>query len=101
MGGYQQFLKSEKADPVFPQANWHALTREQVFGVINSSPFGLNHNEVSYRIKAFRRNEVTVHKKNRAWKIFFRQFKSPLIYILIIAGFISIFPWIGEYLEGL
>jgi Ca2+-transporting ATPase len=50
--------------------------------------FGLNSEEVKKRIEKYGLNKLPEEKKESFLKIFFDQFKSPLIYILLIASVI-------------
>lgn len=69
---------------------WHALKIEKIFQKLSSSASGLNSKEVSDRQKEFGLNKLPSRKVPSWWLIFFHQFLSPLIYILIFAGIVSI-----------
>ena len=78
---------------------WHALFEEQVYSLLASSPSGLAAGEVRERMGQFGSNTLPDKKPVAVWEVIFRQFKSPLIYILMIAAFISF--GIGEFTDGL
>ncbi len=78
---------------------WHALPEEQVYSLLASSPSGLAAGEVRERMGKFGSNTLPDKKPVAVWEVIFRQFKSPLIYILMIAAFISF--GIGEFTDGL
>ncbi len=55
--------------------------------------------DVKERQKAFGKNEMAAEKPTSSFKIFFSQLKSPLIYILIVAGIITLF--LKEYTDSI
>ena len=77
---------------------WHALPEEQVYSLLASSPSGLAAEEVQIRTGKFGSNTLPTQKPVALWEVILRQFKSPLIYILMIAAFISFV--IGEFTDG-
>ena len=77
---------------------WHALPEERVYSLLASSPSGLATGEVRARIGKFGSNTLPTKKPVALWEVTLRQFKSPLIYILMIASLISF--GIGEFTDG-
>lgn len=71
--------------------DWHSLDIKDVFKKLNSSKKGLNYKECDKRQKEFGLNKLPERKKPSFIIIFLSQFLSPLIYILLIAGGISLF----------
>ncbi|MEM1901181.1 MAG: cation-transporting P-type ATPase [Candidatus Nezhaarchaeales archaeon] len=69
--------------------NPHAIEIEEVFRLLNSSPQGLTQEEALRRLKVYGKN-VLEEEKISSLKIFLKQFKSYLIYILLIAALIAI-----------
>jgi Ca2+-transporting ATPase len=69
--------------------SWHAKTKEEIFRELNTSEYGLSLEESRKRIKEIGMNVISEKKKKSAFIEFLRQFKSPLIYILITAMIIS------------
>jgi len=68
--------------------NWHSLPFEEVIKQLGSNAEeGLSEREVRERQKKFGLNELPKEKPLSTVKIFFEQFQSPLIYILVLAGF--------------
>lgn len=67
----------------------HSLTVEEVERRLETSPSGLSHEEAGRRLSAFGRNAIEEERESRA-RIFARQFKSVLIYVLIIAAVIAL-----------
>jgi len=76
----------------FKQNNtdWHALSINEVFKKIKTNERGLTEKEVEKRLKEFGLNKLPEQKRMPAVKIFLNQFTSPLIYILIIAGIVTL-----------
>src|SRR3989338_9435981 len=58
---------------------------------------GLSTNEIEKRRSQYGPNELPKGKKLRWWELLFRQFKSPLIFILLIAGAATY--WLGELID--
>ncbi|HOX35866.1 MAG TPA: cation-transporting P-type ATPase [Methanoregulaceae archaeon] len=67
----------------------HAQSAETIATLLSSSPAGLSEEEVTARRERFGRNVIKEEKTSR-FVIFLRQFKSLLVYILIIAAVISL-----------
>jgi Ca2+-transporting ATPase len=71
--------------------DYYKLNKKSVLKELNSNLNGLKNSEVNKRRKKFGLNELEQKKKVSALKIFFDQFKNPLILILIIVAIILIF----------
>jgi len=67
----------------------HTLKAEEVLKLLESSEKGLSLEEVEKRRKTFGLNELPDPQKKPIWKIFAKQFKSVMVYILLIAAGIS------------
>ncbi|MCH8741927.1 HAD-IC family P-type ATPase [Patescibacteria group bacterium] len=68
--------------------NWHSLSVTDIINQLGSDvDNGLSGKDVRERQEEFGKNKLPEEKPLSAAKILFEQFKSPLIYILIIAGF--------------
>lgn len=74
------------------------MRSEDVLDKLDTSKEGLSQDEVRKRQKQFGLN-VIKRKKLAVLKIFLRQFKSPLIWILIVVSIISIF--FGELINAI
>ncbi len=71
---------------------WHALSAEETikyFGTNLSN--GLSRDEVVANKQKFGLNQLPKEKPLSKFTIFLEQFKSPLVYVLVIAGFITLF----------
>ncbi len=69
--------------------SWHSLSRQKVLKLLNSDiEQGLTEDEVRERRKKSGSNVLPEEKPLSKLRIFLTQFKSPLIYILVVAGII-------------
>ncbi|MGB2762052.1 MAG: HAD-IC family P-type ATPase [Minisyncoccales bacterium] len=67
--------------------SWHNLSIQEVSKILETDKeAGLSNKEVVERRKKIGLNKLPEEKHLSKIKIFFEQFKSPLIYILVIAG---------------
>jgi magnesium-transporting ATPase (P-type) len=95
MRGYNTLRRSPEAfdNSENGKANttaWHALQTEEIFRKLITSPEGLTSEEVALRLGEYGKNILPTRKPPGVPEIVLHQFKSPLIYILLIAGVISI-----------
>ncbi|MDD5438116.1 MAG: magnesium-translocating P-type ATPase [Patescibacteria group bacterium] len=67
---------------------------DQTFKTYQTSLKGLSHDEANLRLKKYGLNEIQGEKNIPGWLIFLRQFKSPLVLILLFASAIAYF--LGE-----
>lgn len=79
--------------------NWHSLKKEEMFRELKTSEKGLTEKEAQKRLEKYGENIIKKSNKLDFFKIFFEQFKSFLIYILIIAAVVSFL--ISNYLDGI
>lgn len=70
---------------------WHALSINDCFKKLKSSPRGLSSQAAKNRQKLYGQNSLPTEKSFSSLFIFFSQLKSPLIYVLLIAGLLSLF----------
>lgn len=73
---------------------WHPLAASAVFAKVQSSREGLSEEQAAERLAEFGPNSLPAKKPPGIVTIFLHQFLSPLIYILLTAGSVSLF--IGE-----
>ena len=78
--------------------NWHSLPVDEVLKELDSSPTGLSEDEAKKRLLKYGRNELETKKKTSAVIVFLSQFKSPLIYVLVIAAVVSFL--VGHFTDG-
>ncbi len=70
---------------------WYLLSEKEVMEELGTSERGLDKNKVIENLARYGENKVEKKKKFDSLKIFFSQFKSFLIIILIIAAILSFF----------
>ena len=73
------------------QKPFWALEAGEVLSLLESDHGGLREDEAARRQKIFGPNTLPEQKRLRRLAILARQFKSPLIFILIVAGLITLF----------
>ncbi|MEE9525480.1 MAG: calcium-translocating P-type ATPase, SERCA-type [Candidatus Woesearchaeota archaeon] len=80
---------------------YHAISAQQALHELHSSETGLSQQEADLRLKKYGPNEIKEEKMISPIKIFFSQFKSFIVLILILAMGVSIFIGYKEYMiEG-
>jgi Ca2+-transporting ATPase len=79
--------------PVPPEpsarGDWHTQSAEDVLAQVGSSVTGLSVQEAAKRLAATGPNELKEGRRLSPLRLFFRQFKSLMVWILIVAGIIS------------
>lgn len=88
------------APPGIPAGNpiWHQLSPQQVLDHLDSTTSGLAVAEAAARLSRYGPNQLPVKPPPGAVTIFLHQFFSPLIYILLVAGTVSLL--IGEHTDA-
>ncbi|MFH1173232.1 MAG: HAD-IC family P-type ATPase, partial [bacterium] len=76
---------------------WHSYNLDQVLADLKTSPAGLSFGEAKKRLKLYGLNKLPEEKTLSRVIIFLSQFKSPLVYILLIASGITFF--LKEYTD--
>ena len=71
-----------------PPAFW-SRTPEQLFAALRSGPRGLSAREAAQRARLHGPNALDEEPAAGAWRLALRQFKSPLVLILVFGGIIS------------
>jgi len=69
---------------------WHHWEVDRVLDELAVAPDGLSAKQVAERQQRFGPNELPKAKPPSVWQIILHQFRSPLIYILLIAGTVSL-----------
>jgi Ca2+-transporting ATPase len=88
-------MKIEKE--IIKQPFW-AMSAEDAMLALKSSQFGISESDVKDRKNIFGPNKIINQKRFVQTKIFLRQFKSPLIYLLVLAALVTIY--LGELNEA-
>ncbi len=78
---------------------WHSKSKKEVFSDLKSSEKGLTNKEAKERISRYGKNILKKTHKLKPVRILLEQFKSFLIYILIIATIISFL--LGNKIDGI
>jgi Mg2+-importing ATPase len=73
---------------------FHALSPEELFSILRSSPPGLTGEEAAGRLEIYGHNDISHVRKRPAAIQYLGHFRNPLVIILLIAAIISIF--VGE-----
>ena len=69
---------------------WHAIPADDAAELLASPDGGLSETEVARRREIFGENALPQKRPPTVLEIFLRQFTSPLIYVLLAAGIISV-----------
>ena len=72
-----------------PEADWHALTSDEVLEELQSHSDGLSSDEVLQRREKYGMNKLAEKPPVPAWKKFLEQFQDPMVYLLIAAAIIA------------
>jgi len=72
------------------EQKWYNLNPDETLRLLNSQRHGLSDDEAKTRLEQYGPNELKAKKKTSPVVVFFKQFLSPLIYILLVAAIISI-----------
>jgi Ca2+-transporting ATPase len=70
--------------------NWYQLEADEIFRNLDASESGLSDDEARQRLARFGPNKLAEAEKISRFRILLHQFTSPLIYILLIAGAVTI-----------
>ena len=68
-----------------------AMGMEEVFSVLKTANEGINENEAAARLKLFGPNAIKKERPLRKIFLILRQLRSPLIFILILTGVMTLF----------
>jgi Ca2+-transporting ATPase len=82
-----------------PSKVWHCLSAEEALAQLGSTATGLSMQEAAQRLAANGPNELKEGKRISPWQIFLGQFKSLIVWILIVAGIIS--GVLGEMVDAI
>jgi len=82
-----------------PVLLWHAVPAEQVIADLASDARnGLTNAEAAARLARHGRNIIAATKGRPWWLLLLLQFHTPLVYLLILAGGVTL--WLGEYTDS-
>ncbi|MDD9947181.1 MAG: HAD-IC family P-type ATPase [Myxococcales bacterium] len=77
---------------------WHTGARGEVFERLHTQERGLSDAEAARRLHLVGPNRLPERRPPTRWQVFARQFRSPLIYVLALAGGVSLA--IGEAVDA-
>ncbi|MDD5417748.1 MAG: HAD-IC family P-type ATPase, partial [Candidatus Nanoarchaeia archaeon] len=77
--------------------NFYRISKEESLKILKTSEKGLSDKEAVARLEKYGKNVLKAEKKNTPLKIFLSQFKSVMIWVLIVAALISGF--VGELID--
>ena len=80
-------------------SDWHTKEIPILLNELSTTESGLSRTEAARRLKTHGLNNLPSQPSPAWWQVFGRQFKSPLIYILIVAAIVSAF--IGDYTDAI
>ena len=80
-------------------SDWHTKEIPTLLIKLDATENGLTHAEAASRLKTSGLNSLPRQPSPPWWMVFGRQFKSPLIYILVVAAVVSVF--IGETADAI
>jgi P-type Mg2+ transporter len=79
-------------------ADYWSLTPEQLLPALHASRNGLQPADAEQRLKQYGPNTIGAQQQDTALRLLLRQFKSPLVLILIVAAIIS--GIVGEWVDA-
>ncbi len=77
---------------------WHRVSVGEAYARLGSGAHGLSTSEAIRRLQEDGPNSLPESPSVGYWETFIEQFRSPLIYILLIAGVVVV--WLGQYADG-
>lgn len=77
--------------------NYHKIEVEEVYKTLDTTKEGLTDEEANKRITKYGKNILPKEKKETIFQIFVSQFKSPIIFIMLLAAIFSLIA--KEYID--
>ena len=71
------------------EKKWYQLTLDEAFRVLDSTSEGLDSSDAASRLVKCGPNKLGDEEPTNALKVFLKQFKNPLIYILLLAAAVT------------
>lgn len=78
------------------EIKWYQRSINETFEILKTSPEGLSSREIKGRLEKYGYNEISFKQISPLLR-FLRQFKNPLIYVLVVAAIFTTF--IGELID--
>ena len=79
--------------------SWHSKKINEIFSECKSSPNGLTNDRAKKKLLLHGKNKLQEGRQITLFEIFFQQFKSPLIYALLVSTIIVFL--LQEYVDGI
>jgi magnesium-transporting ATPase (P-type) len=86
-------MRSEGAD-----AAWHAVDQREIESRLQTGPHGLTQADAALRLARYGANQLEEIPPPSSLTILAHQFKSPLIYLLVLAAVVTVA--LGEYVDA-
>jgi len=83
-------LPTRGAEPGPPPPAWHAAPPQEALETLCTTREGLDSGEATRRLTQIGRNELDVVGVTAWWKVLLRQFVSPMVAILLVAGVVTL-----------
>jgi P-type Ca2+ transporter type 2C len=77
---------------------WHSLTSSETLSRLKTTHEGLSESEAKVRLTRHGPNELAEQARISLWLVFLRQFRSPLVYVLLAASLLKFA--VGGFLDG-
>jgi P-type Ca2+ transporter type 2C len=79
--------------------HYHALSPDEVIRALQShSEQGISADEARARHDRYGPNRIAGARQRRTWQILWAQFRSPIVYLLVVAAGVSF--WLGEWVDA-
>ena len=69
---------------------WHTRSVADTLAALETNPRGLSTREIALRVQRYGKNALPSRTSDPWWKVFVRQFMSPMMVVLLVASGISI-----------
>ncbi len=80
-----------------PDTRWETLEIQECYDLLECSEAGLTNDEAEKRLAEIGPNVLAAEEKIKFFTIWLHQFKSPLIYVLLVAAVVTFF--LQEYID--
>ena len=71
-------------------SHWYQMTRDELFTKLKTDENGLTNKEANLRLEKYGKNTLPKKKKDSVIKIFFNEFKNPILILLLVAVIASL-----------
>ena len=71
------------------EISWHSFSIGEAFAKLHSKRDGLTNREAERRLASFGPNKIIVEERTGLARVFLRQIKSPLVFLLVLAGAVT------------